>query len=48
MCGGGGVVIDCSQTSWFGEPFNLITLKSYLIGSDTLFKKKKNNPKQRF
>ena len=49
MCvGGGGVVIDCSQTSWFGEPFNLITLKSYLIGSDTLFKKKKKQPKTAF
>ena len=41
MCEGGGGAIDCSQTSLCGEPFNLITLKSYLIGSDTVFFKKK-------
>ena len=37
VCGGGGVVIEYSQTSWCGEAFNLITIKSYLIGSDTHF-----------
>ena len=39
MCGGGGgVVMEYSQTSYCGEPLNLIAIKSYLIGSDTHLK----------
>ena len=37
MWGGGGVVVEYSQTSWCGDPFNLITIKSYLIVSDAHF-----------
>ena len=36
-----GSIIEYSQTSLCGEPFNLFTIKSYLIDSDTHFLKKK-------